>query len=130
MGEEEIKEEGSLRDIPVPDDIVEEDRKEYRRILAIIQGRVPPEQPLRIRSMTRDDLLNQPDPQDDQETDARDDEPEPDAPGMVQDTPAHGQEPPHSPEPGPSPGPIKTRSGRKLKRNPAVKKRNPRGGRR
>ena len=35
----------------------EEDRRELDRILGIIQGRTPPEQPPRRRLSTRDDLL-------------------------------------------------------------------------
>ena len=44
-------------------DIAEEDRPDYERILAIIQGRLPPEPrpdtPPRRRSTTRDDLLDE-----------------------------------------------------------------------
>ena len=39
-------------------EIAEEDRPEYNRILAIIQGRLPPERPPRRQSSTRDDLLD------------------------------------------------------------------------
>ena len=40
-------------------EIAEEDVPEYERILRIIQGTIPPEQPPRRQSSTRDDLLDQ-----------------------------------------------------------------------
>ena len=62
----ENEEDERLRNIVVPEDIAEEDRPQYRRILAIIQGKISPEQPPTRRSTTRDDLLDQPDAQDNQ----------------------------------------------------------------
>ena len=48
------------------EELNEEDQRELNRILGIIQGRIPPEQPPRRRSTTRDDLLDPRTPTQDQ----------------------------------------------------------------
>ena len=102
-------------------DIDEEDRPEYERILAIIQGRLPPERrldtPPRRRSTTRDDLLD-----------------EGEAPAEIQagaptHTPATPPQPSTSSGDETSPIRFEMRSGRVLTGAPSKKKKGPTGGR-